>query len=410
MKQVVSVAFVVTVLCIFSLPQIAIDLYLPALPDIQSGLRTTQFLTQLSLPIFMLSNGLTQLIYGPLSERFGRKPIVLMGVFIFLLGSVIVSVSSSIDLFLAGRFIQGLGMGAGFTVANAILVDVFSGKQLAKMITYSSMVYSVSPLLAPVVGGFLAQYFDWQTSFYVMFVLSLLLLVAIWLFVFETHPRDDSYALSLRGLLNNYISILRCLPFIAHVLLLTFSYGVVIVFNIVGPFLLETVLLVQPMTYGFLLLLLGASYLLASTTNSWLLNYLLTSTLIAAGLLIMFIGSCGLLLTGWLGWFSVLSVMLWSMIVVFGSGLIWPNVFTDALSLFSTNVSLVVALLAALVLVGTSVLNVVVGHLHIEGENPLAAVFLLLTGLAFVSFRLGVPSGDDIPPEQHHGLTGQNNH
>lgn len=410
MKQVVSVAFVVTVLCIFSLPQIAIDLYLPALPDIQSGLGTTQFLTQLSLPIYILSNGLSQLIYGPLSERFGRKPIILMGVFIFLLGSVIVSVSLSISLFLAGRFIQGLGMGAGFTLANAILVDVFSGKQLAKMITYSSMVYSLSPLLAPVVGGFLAQYFDWQASFYVMFVLSLLLLVAIWLFVFETHPRDDGYVLSLRSLLNNYVSILKCLPFIAHVLLLTFSYGAVIVLNIVGPFLLETVLLVQPMTYGFLVLLLGGSYLLATMMNSRLLNYFSIKALIAAGILVMFVGSCGLLLSGWLGWFSVLSVMLWSVVVVFGSGLIWPNAFTNALSLFSTNVSLVVALLAALILIGISVVNVVVGHLHVEGENPLAGVFLVLTGLAFVSFRLSVPSGDDTPPEQHHGLTGQNNH
>ena len=182
--------FLLSVLLIYPLPQIAIDIYLPSWPAMVSALHTSRELLQWSLTIYVLFLGMAQLIYGPLSDRFGRKPVLLFGIGVFFISSFMGMFVVSMGQLLVLRAIQGLSIGCGFTVASAILADVFQGNQLAKVTSYSAMIYSISLMFAPFIGGYLQHYIGWQANFGGMALYALILFLLIYLFVFETKDKQ----------------------------------------------------------------------------------------------------------------------------------------------------------------------------------------------------------------------------
>jgi Arabinose efflux permease len=157
---------------------------------------TSNEMLQFSLVIYILFLGIAQLIYGPLSDRYGRKPILLFGCTLFFIASLASIFTHSINQFLLLRAIQGLGIGCGFTVASAILADIFTGKKLAQFTSYSAMVYSSSLIFAPVLGGYLQHYLGWQANLLVMAIYALALCVLIKFLLFETRKITNSPSLS----------------------------------------------------------------------------------------------------------------------------------------------------------------------------------------------------------------------
>ncbi|WP_423063699.1 MFS transporter [Candidiatus Paracoxiella cheracis] len=262
--------FIISLLAIFPLPQLAIDLYLPSLPVMLLSMHTSSLLLQLTLTVYIFFLGLSQLIYGPLSDQFGRKPILLMGVLIFSVGSLSAAFSISIYTLLISRAIQGLGMGCGFTIGSAIIVESFSGKELIKMTTYSSMVYSLSPILAPVFGGYIQHYLGWQANFLIMSVLAITLLLAIYVFVPETNRHLKSTALNRKNLINTYAHMIKSIVFLGYIGILTLIFGIMVTFNVVGPFLMQNKFNISALIYGKFLFLVGGSYFLGTVFSSQL--------------------------------------------------------------------------------------------------------------------------------------------
>ena len=197
--------FILTVLLIYPLPQVAIDIYLPSWPAMLYKLKGTEVLLQMSLTIYILFLGFAQLIYGPLSDRFGRKITLLIGCTIFLFASVACVFVTSIYQLLFLRALQGMGMGCGFAVASAILADIFDGKRLAQMTSYAAMVFSLSVILAPVMGGYLQHYMGWQANFFVMMIYAIFLLVMIYWFVFETNSNTKQKLLPKKVIKNYFV-------------------------------------------------------------------------------------------------------------------------------------------------------------------------------------------------------------
>lgn len=382
--------FIMTTLLIFPLPQLAIDLYLPSLPAMAESLHASNFLLQLSLTVYILTLGISQLFYGPCSDRFGRRPILLIGTIIFLIGSIACIFATSIMQVLIFRAIQGFGMGCGFTVASSIIGDSFQGPQLARMTTFSSMIYSLSPILAPVLGGYLQYYIGWRANFSFIAIFSILVLLAILFFIPETNKNLDLSALKIKKLTLNYARIICNRRFIANVATLTLTFGIMITFNVVGPFLLQNVLNVSSVTYGQLLLLVGVSYLVGTTLNSQLLKSICIDYLILAGLVLMLLFGFSLLFSGWVGWFSTTSVMLFTCLEIFSTGLVFPNCFAKALEVFPENLGSATALIGSAGLIGTSMISVVVAHIHTYQEQPLAYMFLAQAMLALIFFLIAL--------------------
>lgn len=386
-----TIFFILTTLAVFLLPQMAIDLYLPSLPTMTSSLNTSSFFLQLTLTVYILPMGITSLIYGPSSDRFGRKPILIIGMAIFLIGCILASFATSISLLLIFRVLQGLGIGCGFAVASAILGDSFTGKRLAKMTTFSSMIYSLSPILAPVLGGYLQHYIGWQANFVFMAICSILLLIAIIFFIPETNIKPDFDALKCKNLIFNYLRMFKSLIFIGNVASLTFAFGIMVTFNIVGPFLLQNVLKVSVVTYGQLLLLVGVSYFIGTSLNSQLLKFFKINTLRFCGLFLMLLFSIAIILSGYIGWFTVTSIILFTCLEMASIGFVFPNCFAKALEVFPQNLGVAGALIGSLGLIGTSIISVIVAHIHSTQEQSLGYMFLVQALLAmifsFLSFK-----------------------
>ncbi len=166
----------------------AIDMYLPALPDLAADLGASVQATQITLTAFFLAFGASQLVYGPLSDRFGRKPPIYVGIGIFLAGSVGCALAPDIGTLVVARFIQGLGAATVMVVPRAIIRDLHSGPEATRMMAMIMLVISVSPMLAPLAGSLVLQVSGWRTIFWILTVAALGSLALTALVLPETLP------------------------------------------------------------------------------------------------------------------------------------------------------------------------------------------------------------------------------
>ncbi|MFA8433709.1 MAG: Bcr/CflA family multidrug efflux MFS transporter [Marinifilaceae bacterium] len=191
---------------LISLSPFAIDTYVPAIPVMAQWFNTPLSDIQLSMTIYILGYAIGQFLGGPLSDNFGRKLIVYIGLFVFCVTSFALSKCNSLGQLYVLRFIQALGGGFSVVVAMAIVRDLFTGRDLARRISYISMFMMAAPLLAPAVGTFLLKMFGWRSIFSFLTIYSLLVIVLITFFIPETNKNGNRESI-IRTTLSSYVSV-----------------------------------------------------------------------------------------------------------------------------------------------------------------------------------------------------------
>lgn len=186
----------------------AIDMYLPALPSIRAALHAGTGATQASLMVFFVMMGLAQLVYGPLSDIFGRKPLLYAGLVLFALGSIGCALANDIQTLIAFRVLQGLGASAGMVIGRAVVRDLHTGPDAAQMMSLLMLVFSVSPILAPLAGSLVIAWADWRGIFWSVLVAALLGLALLTLFLRETRHAHLRAGSTIRGALSAYRGLL----------------------------------------------------------------------------------------------------------------------------------------------------------------------------------------------------------
>jgi len=375
MNNYKTIFFVVAVLLIFPLPQIAVDLYLPSLPSMVMYFKTTNSYSLLTLNVYILSLGIAQLIYGPCSDRFGRRPPLLVGIAIFFIGSVGCVLSGSIGQLITFRIIQGLGMGCGLVIASAILGESFTGKKLAKMTAWSSAIFSLSVLLAPLLGGYFQSISGWRTNFIFITVSSVFVFLTTIFFIPETNS-NKSFIMDIKKIISNYASIIHNLKFISYVICSLFGYSLGITFNVVGPFLLQNVLHVSVVHTGIMLFFTGLAYLGGTLTNNKILNFISVNAAILLGIIIMLISAILLFCVGLIGWFTSFSVMLFTCLSIFGVGFIFPNCFAKGLEIFPEKLGASSAIISSVGLIGVALVGGIVSHITTYNATLLGIFFI----------------------------------
>lgn len=169
---------------------LAIDLYLPALPQMKAQFATTASLMQLSITACLIGLALGQLIAGPLSDQYGRRKPLIIGFVIFGLVSLAMAFIHSVTLLIALRFIQGLAGATGQVLARAVARDLFSGKKLTRFYALLNTVNGVFPIIAPIIGGFMIQYVDWEAIFILLALIGLLIALAVTFGLHESLPPE----------------------------------------------------------------------------------------------------------------------------------------------------------------------------------------------------------------------------
>lgn len=375
-----SLLFVISVLLIYPLPQFAIDLYTPSWVAMMAHFHATHAQIQFSLIIYILCLGLTQLIYGPISDVFGRKPVLLFGVIVFMVASLLCANAQTVTQLYIYRAIQGLGLGCGFTLASAILGDVYHGNRLAQMTSYSAMVYSSALILAPWLGGEIQHYFNWRYCFWFLFVNAALLVVMIAFFIQETAPKQEQNTAVVAESLKHYWTCMTNVAFLSNTLALTLAYSFIVALSVIAPFLLIKQMHMSSVVYGRFLALVGLCYFLGATANSRIIKKHSMDLSTTVGLACMFLSSALLVLISLLHMLATSAIVVSVCIAIFGVGFVYPNCFARALDVFKGK-GASGAFIGSAGLIGTGVVSMVVSGVSMPLLSLLACCFAVLSVL-----------------------------
>jgi len=281
---------------------VANDIYLPSLPALGTYFQATDQQVQITLTTFLLSFSLAPLFFGPISDHIGRKKVLLTGLGLAILGTVICLLSPSIQFFIAARFIQGIGTGGILIAARATVSDLYVGKELAKQMSFVTMLMPIVLSAAPTLGGALQQFYGWQASF--ICVVALFGGLAAWVAYRGETLAHHSQATASQ-IFSTYLTHLKNRPFRLFATNFILPAFGMFAYIAVSPFLFQEVIGLSPMVYGSLAIYLGATIFCSGFINIKLLNYLSVNQIIAigsslmtlAGILLIFFHSIDLITT-----------------------------------------------------------------------------------------------------------------
>jgi DHA1 family bicyclomycin/chloramphenicol resistance-like MFS transporter len=255
-------AFLAVVVAVSALQPFALNVLAPATPGLSRSLETDYATVQLTLTLYLVTVAVSQLVVGPISDRIGRRPCILAGIALFALGSVLGALSNRIELLLLARVVQAAGSGTCFALARAAVQDSAPRDQIASLMGYITMAMVVSPMIAPLVGGFLDAAFGWRSIFVAMVALAAVVGVAAFLRLPETAPRRSDT--SLLAMVQGYPTLLRHREFVAYALVLMFTTGAFFAFVAGAPYVVVDVMGRGPEVYGYFFLANASAYMLGN--------------------------------------------------------------------------------------------------------------------------------------------------
>lgn len=368
------------VIAAISLGNAGSTLYMPAMLAIGQDLGATNALVKLSLSIYLLSFGLSQLIYGPLSDAFGRRVNLLAGVLVFFLGSLLAIFSPSMWVFIVARIIQGIGIGTSVSVGYALFRDVFTGKGLAKQLTYMSAFVGMIPIIAPFIGGYLVEYIGWRSCFVLLAVVSFSLALAKFFFLHETNPVLLKSAIHPRVIVKNYWFLLRSPEFMKYLAVASFGFSALLVINGMLPFFLIGHLEVLPSLYGWLTICTGLGYVFGAFLAGRLVHKFTKPQIVGFSLaLALLFGVVGIGVN--LGKLVIWSVIAPLIGMLMGIGVLVPIASSGGMEPFPNLAGSEAALLGAFMFTSSSICVFVASVLSEKTINPL---FLFLCGITLV--------------------------
>jgi multidrug resistance protein len=235
------------------------DIYLPSMPSMAQEMGLPQAQIQLTLSLFLVSYGLSQLISGSFLDTFGRRKISLGALLVFSLSCLITGLSHNIFLIYAMRCLQGLCIGFIVVASRAFFSDIYDGDKRKQYISLMTIVWSAGPIIAPFVGGYLEHSFGWRSNFYALAIYGLLLFVLQALFSGETIR--EKIPMSVGHVLGNYRTILSARDYNYGILMLGLAYAMIMFFSLTGPFVIEHVMGFSPVVAGYVSLLLGLAWM-----------------------------------------------------------------------------------------------------------------------------------------------------
>ncbi len=331
------IVFVACLGAVFSLAPLAIDMYLPALPTMAGYLDASIDDVEASVSIFLLGFAVGQLVFGPLSDRFGRVPMLLSGLGLFVAGSVLCALATDVGLLYAFRFVQAIGGGAS-VVVFPMVKDRFDEKGVAQVLSYIMAVVVIAPLVAPIIGGYVLVMAGWQPIFYGLAVYGGLVLLAVRLLIEPWRKPADRKATTLSAsvgrLMSGYRDVLANGPAMAHILVGAFAFAGLFAFVAGSPFVYITWFGVAPENYGLLVGLNAFAMLAANIVNARLLHNIQPTRKAVVGAFIL--GGVGVMLLAFnalglgLAWIAAGVVAYVGML-----GLVATNSIAGALAHFS---------------------------------------------------------------------------
>jgi MFS transporter, DHA1 family, multidrug resistance protein len=325
----VSAGFMALLAALSALAPMSLQIFVPALPTIQAHFAVSTGTAQLALSLSIFANAVAALSYGPLSDRFGRRPVMLVGLVLFIVGSAFCALAPSIGLLILGRIVQATGAAAGMVIARAIVRDLYERERAASMIAYLTMAMVVAPMLSPSFGAFLLELFDWRAIFVAVTAIGLLLIWGAQQRLRET--RDGGFGGGW-SMLSGAAALVRSPAFIAYILQSTFAISVFFSFVAGAPYYVIDVLGRSATEYGVWFIVISLGFMAGNFVTARLTRRIGLDRMVLIGSCIVLLGiglAAGLTLAGPWTPAALFGPMV---LATFGSGLAIPNAQAGAIS------------------------------------------------------------------------------
>lgn len=371
-----------------ALAPVSLQIFIPALPAIQSSFDSDTGVTQLVLSLSILANAIATLLYGPLSDRFGRRPVVLTGFMIFIVGSGLCAVAPTIGLLIVARIIQSAGAAAGMVLARAIVRDLYNREQAASVIAYLTMAMVVAPMIAPTIGALLIDTLSWQAIFVVMAAIGVILSWQVWRHLEETHVGHDMANL-LGGLGQGGLQLLRRPAFIAYTLQSAFAISTFFAFISGAPYFMIDILDRSATEYGLLFMVVSASFMVGNFATARFGRRFGIDPLIQTGNIIAICGAVmalGLMIAGYWRPFALFGPM---MLVAFGNGLSIANSQAGAVSVEPDLAGTASGIAGFVQMFTAALVSQAVGMLQNGTPYPMVGFMALCALMSLLSFHVG---------------------
>jgi DHA1 family bicyclomycin/chloramphenicol resistance-like MFS transporter len=338
------------------------DLYLASMPDIGASLQATPAQVQLTISFYLVGFALGQIVYGPVSDRYGRKPVLLAAVTIYCIASIACVFATSIEMLIVARLLQALGGCGAIVLPRAIVRDLYSGARAGREMAVIAMVMGLAPLLAPILGGVLQTWFGWRSSFIVMAVVGIEAVALVWWYLPETLKNPLGDMVTPASILQSYRFVLREPSFVAHLLLTALAYAGLFAWISGAAFVLQDIYHFTALGFAVAFTLASAFFLAGTSTAAKLVMRYGVGTIIGAGSVLLAVGGLSMVAVLALRLDHPFALVGAAAIYIAGLGLMLPQAIAAAIHPFPERAGAAASLIGFVQPLAASLCGVLVGH------------------------------------------------
>ena len=372
----------------FTIGQIASIIFVPALPKVTAVFNCTDATIQWSVSSFMFGLAFSQFVYGPFSDKHGRRITLSIGVMIGLVGTVICLLAFSPAMLIIGRLVQGIGLGVGSAMSYVILRDLFVDEELAR---YGSILGMLAPAfggIAPILGGYLASFFGWRSIFIFLLAYGFLLWILVTFLLQETKVIDKDKQSNFKDIVNDFRILLSSKVFLGYTLCTLLAYSGFMAFYTLGPYLLAE-FGVSTVASGWLLAVSDLAIVVGSAINIMFVVKYGINKMMFIGTALMILAGCLLLISKLFGYVNTPQTVIPVFIFAFGAVLNMCNAFSGALSPFPEVSGTAGGLLSGMQILGGAIGCSIVAILAtFDKETVLSGIYIVLGIITFLALKM----------------------
>lgn len=368
---------------------LALNIFMPSMPGLQATFGVSYGTVQLTLTLYLIGLAVCQLFYGPLSDRYGRRPLLLAGLALFVIASIASALATSIETLIAARLVQALGGASGIVLSRAIVRDLYQGEKAASVLGYITMAWVLAPMIAPAIGGYLDQLWGFRLSFVVLALIGAVTLVVAWFTLHETNFNRRSDGRLWQSA--HYGRIFASRQFRGYATSLAFASAVFFTFLAFAPFLTVNIMGRSAVEYGLWFILVSLGYMAGNFLSGRYSELIGNDRMVLFGNLMTLLGAGLCLLLALMGILTPVALFAPMLLCALGNGLTIPNGTIRAISIDPMLVGTAAGLLGFLQMGVSAVISQGVGSLQDQSFMIgywTMAICAALGALAHVAFIL----------------------